>query len=242
MWQLGRASPLRGVRVHLGASGTGLDHRGFGYSITIESRNGYLDELRNLPKNAPSCEGSTSCHGRLRKLKVHCYLIHYLRKQMPQFGRQGGGNTGKSCIGRFTEAIAEMRRPARSHAGRLPESTTPGGLRRSRLVKVPKTRQIEILDRPPVETDGPDHREGRQPRRWRRVWWVRPPPTRTQETQPTPRSSSSAVLRPRATAQRPCADNPKSTSRPAKGMRYDAPVPAPAPSRPAFRRRLLRGS
>ena len=87
MWQLGRVvSTPEVVRVHLGSFwDRPLDHRrGSDTALLSRERDDLLDELRNLPKNAV-LRRINELSRRARKLKVHCYLIHYLRKQMPQF-------------------------------------------------------------------------------------------------------------------------------------------------------------
>lgn len=91
MWQLGRvvASP-EVVRVHLGSfawdSSAPPRHRLSTPNplalLLDRERADLVDELINLPRNA-LLRKINDLSKRGRFLKVHCYLIHFLRKQMP---------------------------------------------------------------------------------------------------------------------------------------------------------------
>ncbi|KAJ8614105.1 hypothetical protein CTAYLR_004624 [Chrysophaeum taylorii] len=87
MWQLGRvvASP-EVVRVHLG-SFSGPARPSMLQDLLLTERADLVAEMVSLPKHAVIRKiNDLSKRGRF--LKVHCYLIHYLRKQMPYvFGK-----------------------------------------------------------------------------------------------------------------------------------------------------------
>lgn len=93
MWQLGRvvASP-EVLRVHIG-SFVWPQHRLPSVvnplrPILVAERDSLVDELVHLPRHAV-LRKINDLSKRHRFLKVHCYLIHFLRKQMPViFGKQ----------------------------------------------------------------------------------------------------------------------------------------------------------
>jgi len=88
MWQLGRVIKTPEVaRVHLGSFWDGGAPRDWGRdhaALLARERDDLLAELRDLPKNAV-LRRINELSKRARRLKVHAYLVHFLRKQMPAF-------------------------------------------------------------------------------------------------------------------------------------------------------------
>ena len=88
MWQLGKVMRTPEVcRVHLGSFWEQpLQHREQSHLLYREKLD-LLQELNALPRNAV-LRRINELSKRGRYLKVHCYIIHFLRKQMPYFRKQ----------------------------------------------------------------------------------------------------------------------------------------------------------
>ena len=88
MWQLGKVMRTPEVcRVHLGSFWERpLQHREQSHLLYREKLD-LLQELNALPRNAV-LRRINELSKRGRYLKVHCYIIHFLRKQMPYFRKQ----------------------------------------------------------------------------------------------------------------------------------------------------------
>lgn len=117
MWQLGRVMGTpEVVRVHLGSFWDGPNRHHALADLLAAERVSLETELRNLPRNAVLRKiNDLSKRGRF--LKVHCFLIHYLRKQMPLiFGKdekrlaliQNLGSQFAACAQRYSLSIGDF--------------------------------------------------------------------------------------------------------------------------------------